>query len=494
LINGSSSVAGAAAELGRYDYVVLGDLLEKTSHPDHASTVAILAHPAMTNTTVFGYINLAVTVENLPLSEIQVRVDEWQASGANGIFFDLFGYDFETARARQNAAVDYAHSKGMPVVANAFIPDDAFGSQVNAYNPSGKPTSLNGADFYLYESHQIILGQYDAEGSWRTKANALEAFQKSLGFKILSVTTSDVGTPYDPNMFFYAWYSAVLYGHEATGWGEFDYSALSSSAPFRTRPSVDPGIVFSSPVVAASPVFTRTTNLGTVLVNTAAHAAGFTPFPLSDFIPGGRAPNDCTLEWITRPVPPAARNGLPANGLVCTDDDPTCDFGVAGDQTCTFHVAVCFNVAEARFACAPTDVAQVQIYKPTASQRHATDITNRAAIEAALVDLGATVQGFCSSGGPQHGQACRTSSDCDRVPGSGDGLCRSVAVFRPALSASDQCTGLASITVPLRNTTAGLRAGKARLRLKATPTNAPVTGARPRSDSDTLAFVCNRHS
>lgn len=36
-INGTFSVALAAAELGRYDVIVLGDGLSKDTHPDHAS-------------------------------------------------------------------------------------------------------------------------------------------------------------------------------------------------------------------------------------------------------------------------------------------------------------------------------------------------------------------------------------------------------------------------------------------------------------------------
>ena len=42
-INGTFTVAGAAAEFAAYDLVVLGDGLEKATHPDHANTVAIMA-------------------------------------------------------------------------------------------------------------------------------------------------------------------------------------------------------------------------------------------------------------------------------------------------------------------------------------------------------------------------------------------------------------------------------------------------------------------
>jgi hypothetical protein len=73
-----STIPAAAAELGRYDYVVLGDELEKTEHPDHANTVAILAHRAMAQTAVFGYVDLGVRSQNLPPGEIQTRVGAGQ--------------------------------------------------------------------------------------------------------------------------------------------------------------------------------------------------------------------------------------------------------------------------------------------------------------------------------------------------------------------------------------------------------------------------------
>jgi hypothetical protein len=494
LINGSSTVAEAAAELGDYDYVVLGDLLEKSTHPDHLNTVAIIADPAMASTTVFGYIDLGVTTEDLPLSEIQSRIDDWQATGARGIFFDLFGYDFGTDRTRQNAAVDYAHSKGLPVVANAFIPADAFGDEVNAYNPTGTPTSLNASDYYLYESYQVILGQFDTEPNWLAKSNALQGFQNTIGFNILSVTTSDVTTPYEQSMFFYVWYSALLYGHEATGWGEYNYSAWSASAPFRARPSVEPGVSFTSGVTDASPLFSRNTNLGTVSVDTATHVSGFSSLPVSDFAPGGRTRNDCTLEWFTTPVPPLGAHGVRAARLDCTDDDPACDFGSAGDAACTFHVAVCLNVMETRFTCAPTDIAQVQVQQPTAAQRHAWNVTNRAALQGALAGLGAHVQGLCTNRGAHHGEACQASSDCDSAPGRGDGWCRTVTLFAPPLSTTDQCTAFAAISAPLRQTARGPTTRRLTLQLKATPSNDPLSGGPRHSDSDRLTLVCHPHS
>ena len=81
-INAASSVPAAAAEFGAYDYVVWGQGLENPAHPDHANAVAIIAHEATVTTRIFGYVDLGVTTQNLPMAEIQVRVTRWGQMGS----------------------------------------------------------------------------------------------------------------------------------------------------------------------------------------------------------------------------------------------------------------------------------------------------------------------------------------------------------------------------------------------------------------------------
>src|SRR5207244_3325546 len=94
----------------------------------------------------------------------------------------------------------------------------------------------------------------------------------------------------------------------------------------------------------------------------------------SELVPGGRRQSaDCEHEFLADPPPPRDRDGVPVKTLECTDDDPACDFGATdGDEQCTFHIAMCFNVSEARFACTPTDVQRVRFRRP----RDATDAAN----------------------------------------------------------------------------------------------------------------------
>ena len=204
----------------------------------------------------------------------------------------------------------------------------------------------------------------------------------------------------------------------------------------------------------------------------------------NNLIPGGGSvKTDCTHEWLADPSPSPDRSGLPAKRIEYTDDDPACDFGAA-TGACTFHVAMCFNAAEQRFACTPSDVRQVKLAQPGVKPRDPVDAANRAALEAALVRLGGDVQGFCTQPWVKHGLPCAANSECDSAPGTGDGTCSRTVNFA-YLSAPYACTPFADITVPLRQTVRGSRTGFKRLQLLATP-----SGGRRLQDRDSLTLVC----
>ena len=283
-INGAWSVAAAAQEFGRYAYVLWGDGLDDPLHPDHANAVAIANHEAAAQTRFYGYVDIGVSTRNLPLSEIQAQISRWRSMGVDGVHLDNFGYDFGTSRARQNAAVDYCHALGLAVVANAFWPDDAFGSVADpVYNPGGAAPRLGVSDLYLYESHGVRLGQFEDVATWQQRADAVEGYRARMGFRVLSCTSSGTDDPaaYDEQAFYYAWHAALLYGHEATGWGEYAYSASGASngrAPFRARPTLDPGHAFGGPVQDAGSLYSRTTDTGRLELDSATHQYSFIPF------------------------------------------------------------------------------------------------------------------------------------------------------------------------------------------------------------------------
>jgi len=203
------------------------------------------------------------------------------------------------------------------------------------------------------------------------------------------------------------------------------------------------------------------------------------PAPCASLIPGGGArASDCSAEWFTLPAPTTNHNGRPSNRVQCREGDPSCDFGPAGDGACTFHVALCLNVADARLACTPSDVREVRILRPNIGARHE-DRLNREAIEDALHGIGARVQGICA--GRQPPRACSANADCDSTLGAGDGLCRRTAAFQPPLS-SERCTGFAEVSVPLRGSRQAR--GVKHLRL------ATLSSNQRRPDNDALSLVC----
>ncbi|GAB3884236.1 hypothetical protein [Spirosoma agri] len=278
-INGTFSVAGAAAEFGQYAYVVLGDGLEFTSHPDHANTQAIMAQSSTANTKFFGYIDLGVSTQNLSIGDIQNRIALWKSTGADGVFLDDFGYDYLVSRQRQNDVVAYAHTQGLPVIANGWNPDHVFGNQSDpSYNPSAVATVLNNSDFYLSESYLITEGNFQNPADWQTKAEKLRMYQTMIGFRVLSITTNSSANAYDQAKFWYAWYGAFLYGHEATGWGEYNFASNTGQIPFRSRPAIaTPGTTFLTPVSAVGNEWSRFTDSGKISINTNTHVFGFTP-------------------------------------------------------------------------------------------------------------------------------------------------------------------------------------------------------------------------
>ncbi len=252
---------------------MLGAGLEEETHGDHAATVSIITHADMASTAVFGYVDLGVSTNDYPMDEIRRRLSLWKEAGAHGVFLDDFGYDFLVTRERQNEAVENAHGLGLPVVANCWVPDDAFSSAVHGtWNPDGLATSLGSGDYYLYEIFGISTGSYELSPYWYAKMNAIAAFRASLSFGILTITTNDSGNTFDVAEFGYAFHCALIYGDlvEAFGLGEYQFSGPDSNAPFRTRPTVNftsyPGpVTYTPPGVFHQ--YERTTDADSVVIN-----------------------------------------------------------------------------------------------------------------------------------------------------------------------------------------------------------------------------------
>ena len=97
------------------------------------------------------------------------------------------------------------------------------------------------------------------------------------------------------------------------------------------------------------------------------------------------------------------------------------------------------------------------------------------------------VRGLCTNPGPHKGQLCAINSDCDSSVGSGDGVCNGRFVASsPPLGTENICTTFAPIQVPLKQTGAGFRAGRATLKTKTT-SSADAKGIA------TLKLTCEPH-
>ncbi len=344
-INGSGDdVSAALSQFAAYDYVVLAGrawpwetTADRTDHPEwagleedypdhpswehpqHELTRQLLAQALVSapNTLFFGYIALGTEDDddteghaelNYSDAEIQQHIDWWKAMKVDGIFFDEFGFDFmrdrsgNDRRMRQNAAVDMAHEIGFPVIANANQEEDALdlGYQFEALTTITPHLGTNNSyiDYYFYESHQIndnngVLDEEDyvpvgGENGWKGKADHLFQYQTTASrantnVLILSLTSTTTPDAYDQARFNYSWYSAFLFGHEATGWGDFNYSATSeAAAPLRPRPStlgLGDKFIDHPAWTQSDTVVTRHTDTGTVNVINAppTHGAGLTP-------------------------------------------------------------------------------------------------------------------------------------------------------------------------------------------------------------------------
>ena len=80
--------------------MVLGDGLEHPTHGDHAKTRTIIKLLVREGVEVYGYVDMGVSTQNLPLATAQQYVDEWRAMGVTGIFWDDAGADMGVDRVR----------------------------------------------------------------------------------------------------------------------------------------------------------------------------------------------------------------------------------------------------------------------------------------------------------------------------------------------------------------------------------------------------------
>ena len=302
LVNGASgNIERAVATFAEYDVVVFGDGLEfsdvdprrspRGAGPDeHRRTRAIIERlrsraPAM---RVYGYIDLGNS-QQLSIADIQQRTRLWAAVGATGIFLDEAGYDFGVTRERQNTAIDAIHGLGLSAFVNAFNPDDVFSpsavplNSVGGGNPTGLATRLGQQDVFLLESFQVRLGRPEAWSAWSARTAKAVGHRERHRTRIFAVTTTTAETARQAaGLYGYAWWSAAVWGLDGVGWGEPDFSGVSSQLPPRHR-DLDrralAGTRFVSPVAATPDGYERRTDAGRVVLSRTSRSGWFERTP-----------------------------------------------------------------------------------------------------------------------------------------------------------------------------------------------------------------------
>jgi hypothetical protein len=196
--------------------------------------------------------------------------------GVTGIFLDEAGYDFGVTRERQNAIVRYIHALGLKAFLNAFDPDDVFGSArtpingAGGGNPAGLGHALGADDAFLLESFQVRLGEYEDARMWAARTAKAAAYRDRFGTTLFATTTTERAEHYRPEVFAYAWWSAVLWDMDGFGWGEPGFSGASSQLPWRPREAegrVRPGRRFTASVVPTATGFARRADHGIVTLD-----------------------------------------------------------------------------------------------------------------------------------------------------------------------------------------------------------------------------------
>ncbi len=267
LVNGAEgNVDKAVAAFSPFDIIVLGGV-EHPDHPDHDPSAQIIAQLTAAGKEVYGYVDMGVSTENLPVATAEQYVDEWKAMGVTGIFWDDAGYDFGVDRARQNALIDYTHAQGLRVFINAWHPEDVF-------EPDPDPTHLTAGDLYLAESHPVDDGRFADLDLWWDKSQMLLNYRAQTGVRLAAISTGDDRSSGWANapVFRQALWAAYLFGFDAFGFTNPEYSASGPSGDhLQPLPhlATNPGSNFVGPPTGPSgdpPTYSRLTDRGTILV------------------------------------------------------------------------------------------------------------------------------------------------------------------------------------------------------------------------------------
>lgn len=243
LINGSNgNIASALDVFKNYDLIILGAGLEKPSHDDHIKTKQIIQNLKEINPDIeiFGYTNLG-TLNTSPIftdEELKQYIDDWTSMGVTGIFGDEFAFDFGVSRQRQNLFVDHAHSKGLNVMANSYVLENALEPEMGVET---RLTSEKG-DYIMLESFFMSDDASVANNFAVQVERAKKAYfyARTTGIKVAALARIPI-SDYNSNSnqsdrFSQAWYASAMFGFDAFQYTQSNFSAITSEVFFFENP------------------------------------------------------------------------------------------------------------------------------------------------------------------------------------------------------------------------------------------------------------------
>ena len=244
--NNSWNNEKVAQALAKFDILVFGDGLAASTHGDYSNTKVIIPRiqELNPNAKIFGYTTVSQTYANY-----KTEVDEWDNTDfkVDGVFLDEAGYGDPNATSGNNGRipfndkVDYAHSKGFLVFANAWKPDHILDTTNDTsypnstWNPDGIESNLNSDDWYLLESFAIDSNEnYESATQWKDRGEKANEYD----INIAACSVIGDGATDGQDRFDFIYTSALMHGLSAVGSSDTSYGASSAKSKMWARPDV----------------------------------------------------------------------------------------------------------------------------------------------------------------------------------------------------------------------------------------------------------------
>lgn len=236
-----------ANEWSKYDLIVLGTGLEKTSHGDHANTSDIIGKVRAVNPCVkiFGYCTI-----NQAFNPFKNQLKDWKDNlGVDGIFCDESGFDYGSVntngREAFNDKIAEIHSNSLTAFVNAWNQDHILSENndpsypQNVWNPNGVESALGIGDWSLLESFALHgpTATIEPIAGWSARCDKVAGFHDKIQYASCSQIPDDATN--GQQLFEFLYNSALMCDLDAVGSSDVLYGSSSGKAKYWERPDVE---------------------------------------------------------------------------------------------------------------------------------------------------------------------------------------------------------------------------------------------------------------